>query len=308
MKINDEKSKNLSFLDYFCSLLEKQFLQTGFILESEINSNFSVKHIKGSAENKNLYNPMTEKVLKEFSGGNGKELDGKIYAIRSSSAMIFNLLGNEKVFIKEECEFPAGEYHNKYEFPLKTLTRTSKPAYIDAFLENQDNLIFIEAKCLEWLDFNLPNELVEAYKDKERYIYTELANTFALTAKEILTTQYDAPQMFRHLVGIYNYLKENNIQNKKVHLVNVIWDIPINKIEERFQNEYQRKYNLELAEFNYFRNQIDLLLYEINKDTNCEVKVDLLSVREFYKMIDYKDSKQAAFCKRYLGSNYEKEI
>ena len=79
----------MSYLDYFCELLKRKFLATGKITDSEIYR-FQTKEIT-----KNLYHEMSTKTKNEYKNSNGDELKkGRINKMRSSAAMIYNLLGN----------------------------------------------------------------------------------------------------------------------------------------------------------------------------------------------------------------------
>ena len=58
------------YLDYFCDLLKKRFLQTGFISESDFieNDEFCLKNLE-----KNFFEPMSEETKKNYLDGDVDE-------------------------------------------------------------------------------------------------------------------------------------------------------------------------------------------------------------------------------------------
>ncbi len=100
----------------------------------------------------NLYEPMGERHEKEYGGGSGGELNSsgkrpaKMASIRSSSAMTFNLLGNDAIVMKENrIGHTPGKYAIEYEKQLNTICngKGQRPANLDALLvsENEDEPI-----------------------------------------------------------------------------------------------------------------------------------------------------------------------
>lgn len=49
----------------------------------------------------NLIEPMSEVTLKRYSQADGNELEQKMKALRSSSAMTYNIIGNDHVIVKD---------------------------------------------------------------------------------------------------------------------------------------------------------------------------------------------------------------
>ena len=83
----------------------------------------------------NLVRPMDEIHVGEYSRGSGSELDDKMKALRSSSAMTFNILGNLHCKIEDiDGAVAAGDYDIAYEHQIPTLKR-GMPANLDALLE-----------------------------------------------------------------------------------------------------------------------------------------------------------------------------
>ena len=95
----------MSYLDYFCEILKRKFLATGEISDTEIKG-FQTKEL-----DKNLYHPMSGKTKSEYKNSDGDELrKGRIDMIRSSAAMIYNLLGNDVVVFSKNKYLPEGLY------------------------------------------------------------------------------------------------------------------------------------------------------------------------------------------------------
>ena len=91
----------------------------------------------------NLYEKMSDRTRGFFEAGSVEELKDKMFALRSSSAMTFNLLGNDSITVKPNNFLGAGEYKIEYEKRLDTLQKNKTPANLDAFLEKTDELYFL---------------------------------------------------------------------------------------------------------------------------------------------------------------------
>ena len=223
---------------------EKRILkELGYELnESCANPKYPDKYYKDYVYN--LYENMIDLHKIEYGGGSGGELHetdskpAKMAAIRSSSAMTFNILGNTDIVLKEEnaLNHSAGKYYITYEKQHETIDNGKKqqPANLDAMLVSEDGeeLIFCEMKMLEWFSKN-SGELKLAYKTEKNYIHPELAPQF-LKAIDVLESisednndfeYYDVWQMFKHTLAIHNYMQEKGWDNvKKVSLVNVVFE------------------------------------------------------------------------------------
>ena len=295
----------MSLLNDCCELLKKKFLEnTDFVKEEEIQ-NYGLTN-----REKNLYQKMSDKTFAEYSSGGGGELkDGKMNMIRSSSAMIYNLLGNGDVVFSKDYYFgedsdsyiPKGLYKKEFEKRYKTVKVKGKQveANLDAWLYNDDCEIFIEAKCLEWIQNSSEKELAKSYvKDTTKYFYPELAELFRETGENISFSQYDSCQMFRHTLAIYNYLKDKNVKNKKIYLVNVVWEP---EITEFSQDDYKERLELEHQEFDEFHDdKMAEIIQKISEDTKNKFDIIYMSVKNFYSIVLYTDEKQKKFVQRYL--------
>ena len=115
----------MSYLDYYCELLKNKFLATGKITEKDIRG-YQTKQL-----NKNLFAEMSEKTKNEYFAGDGNELrKGRIDMIRSSAAMIYNLLGNNDVCISENAFLPSGIYEKEFEKHYQTINVINKKTNI----------------------------------------------------------------------------------------------------------------------------------------------------------------------------------
>ena len=128
----------MSYLDYFCEVLKRKFLETGEISDTDIKG-FQTKEI-----DKNLYHPMSGKSKTEYKNSDGDELrKGRIDMIRSSAAMIYNLLGDNEVELKKNKFLPEGNYKKEFEKKYKSINvinkKTTEPyaANLDAWLHNE---------------------------------------------------------------------------------------------------------------------------------------------------------------------------
>ena len=174
-----------------------------------------------------------------MEGDGGEMASGKIHALRSSAAMTFNLLGNSTCVVKAgDAVLDAGRYAISYEYKPASPLRRGRKANLDALLVNDggDTVIACEMKMLEWLT-STPKPLVESYVRKESYRYSDVADVFVGAGKAFRTAKatdvYDAPQMFRHLVALYNACREGEWpEAKKLVLLNCVWEPNLDEFSE----------------------------------------------------------------------------
>ena len=286
----------MSYLDYFLELLSTKLISTGFVKEKEI------KKYGLSSERKNFFTDMSEKVEDEYKNGEGKEFEkGDFKRIRSSAAMIFNLLGNDNIVVLPNCYFPDGQYEKQYEFKYSTVKSSSRKANLDAWLCKEDCEIFIESKCLEWIQNRSNAPLSPSYFSKNEYFDSKTADTFINVGKEILLSQYDSCQMFRHTLAIYNYLWQHpEKNNKKVYLVNVVWEPDESELPEKIGDIYKLQLELEHREFKLFYEKMNPIINLIKPTLAKDFDILYLPIKEFYSILKYSDEKQKRFVQRYL--------
>lgn len=191
----------------------------------------------------NLFEPMDARHAAAYGRGSGKELDSKMKALRSSSAMTFNLLGNGPVETGGGDIVPAGTYAVEYEHQLPTLKRNPHPANIDAKLESADGKcnVYCEMKMTEWI-FGKAGGLREQYFMPEKYLIPEAdADAFCHFLLKLvrddyengrylpLFDRYDALQMMKHAIAIYSeyhrILDAGGKVPKTTVLMNCVWEM-----------------------------------------------------------------------------------
>lgn len=246
----------------------------------------------------NLLVKMSEKVRKAFGKGSGNELQGKMAAVYSSSAMTFNIFGNGPIQVGENnCGWAAGKYDLQYEWQLPVLKRGGK-ANLDAQLSSRKKIIFFEMKMLEWL-FYKPSRLARAYlHDEARYYNGEIFPVAKKLIKGIMSkstadvksysckySRFDAFQIVKHIIGIYNSVVKNEDESTKLMEITLVvgyWKVPIAVVEKMpadLQDRYKKaedKMNEEIADFQKRLGDIQALFE--TKGVDFSVKV--MTVKE----------------------------
>lgn len=300
----------------------------------------------------NLFCPLGEQALKAYDNGSGAETrptekmvkgqkiisPAKMASIASSSAMTFNLLGNEPSTILTDDILPRGTYDVQYEKQMYTVKKGSNPANLDAFLSNEKDktAIFCEMKMLEWL--GNPSYLKEAYLNSRYYFTPDNSNighpidaykTFNDVIEQLIDRnkltkagygsifkRYDVWQMIKHLLSIYNYTsyatqdavnKFSSIssmagQYNRIILANVVNEFPAELIEDTFvREEYLIAMQEERKEAWHF---IDVVMNsEIPHlfDNNCNsgIEVKYVTAKTFADSLEMADTKRK-YLKRYF--------
>lgn len=305
----------------------------------------------------NLYCPLGNAALAAYDKGNGAEtkatekfINGKLVispakmaSIVSSSAMTFNLLGNDPVTINSDTPIPRGTYDVQYEKQMYTIRKGSNPSNLDAFLSDVDNktAIFCEMKFLEWL--GVPNMLKDAYVDRNCFFksdnsavpcpidaYSAFYDVIMKLTKDKVPDKkkpncvihksifkhYDAWQMLKHLLAIYNYTSyttKTDIDSfranqsmagkyNRIILLNVVNEFPAKCIEDPIARKtYENMLTLEHEESEIF---IKIIMNsEIPRlfDNNCnaEIEVKYISAKQFADAIEMPIDKRN-YLKRYF--------
>ena len=300
----------------------------------------------------NLFCPLGEQALEAYDNGSGAETrptekmvkgqkiisPAKMASISSSSAMTFNLLGNEPATILTDDFLPCGTYDVQYEKQMYTVNKGSNPANLDAFLSNESDktAIFCEMKMLEWL--GNPSYLKEAYLNRRYYFtpdYSDIGHpidayqTFndviaQLIDRNKLTKagfrsifkRYDVWQMLKHLLSIYNYtsfVTQNAVNTfsaipsmagkyNRIILANIVNEFPAELIEDTSVRE---KYLIAMQEEREeARHFIDVVMNsEIPHlfDNNCNsgIEVKYITAKTFAYSLDMTDIKRK-YLKRYF--------
>ena len=280
--------------------------------------------------------------FKEYGGADGGELKdsektpAKMKSIRSSSAMTYNILGNESVEMKGTERFSEGTYKVEYEKKLYTIKRSPHPANLDAYLYKKDSqeAIFCEMKMMEWI-FNKPGSLRKAYYDAEKYYSSAAADTKTtdafLKAIEMLKAEmpnnkgifyrYDAWQMFKHTLGIYNMTSDitrkeisRSIANSrakngraiaevpelhKVTLLNVVFEPSESLFTGELKEIYQRVKKLEHENFEQFKEAMvkSGVVKAFERDCHIDFDIQYMSAAQFMDCFELGERKD--FLERY---------
>ena len=244
----------------------------------------------------NFYEKMSDRTKSFFESGSGEELKDKMYALRSSSAMTFNLFGNESITIKPNNILGAGEYSIEYEKQLDTLQRSNFPANLDALLEKDDELCFCEMKLFEPLyhKTSFQKELSSSYENMDRYFYLDSAYSFKETIEKLKASgikRYDACQMFKHTLGIYNYARKNELKGKKITLLNCIWTLNESLGDKKLDQQYKQIEQEERNEFNKF---IECMFNTINafEKIGIEFSIKMISEKDLETILDLSEEKR----------------
>lgn len=274
----------------------------------QIGENISARQFYLKELDDNLAEPMTEAVRVAFDKGSGNELDDKMKAIRSSSAMTYNL------FLNGVATFKGNSYNVAYEKQFFTLKETlrGKPANLDVLLTREDEkeIIACEMKMCEWI-FNKPSKLKSAYLQRSSYqyeesadIFIEISNRMSKTAKnteyasEYLskTLQYDIFQMFKHALALYNACRNGELNVDKLTLLNCVWEIPFD-LSPISTAKYQKKLSREHDEFSFFRETI-LPINKLFDELGVEFDVVYYSLRDLMLELDL-TQEHCSYLKRY---------
>lgn len=293
---------------------EKRILkELGYELnESCANPKYPDKYYKEYVYN--LYENMIDQHKIEYGGGSGGELHesdskpAKMAAIRSSSAMTFNLLGNTDIVLRDgnALNHSAGKYYITYEKQHETIDngKRQQPANLDAMLVSEDGeeLIFCEMKMLEWFSKN-SSELKPAYKNEKNYIHSELAPQFLKTIEVLESSSankdfehYDVWQMFKHTLAIHNYMCEKGWDKvRKVSLLNVVFEPDESIFDEQELLAYQMQKEKEhkgFERFKYALEEAGLI------KTAGKFEVKYLSAKQFMDCFQMTNKKRK-YLKRY---------
>ncbi len=274
--------------------------------------------------NDNLYRLMDETALSAYANGSGSEVDsGKMNALRSSSALTYNLFWNQMAELTKPDESGLGEgvYKVEFEKQFHTLKKSvgGNPANLDAFLVcgKTNEAIAVEMKMMEWI-FNKPGELKAKYLDEKNYIDEEAGKVFVSAARELIrtedyedpetkkasypctTSRYDAFQMFKHAVACYTAIvSEEPRKIEKLTLVNCAWTLSKPELlSEKSKERYLREERIELEEFEIFKNAMEPVKTLFEKQ-GVEFDIRFFKFGDFLKLFD-KTECELEYLKRYV--------
>ena len=272
----------------------------------------------------NLYHPMDETALAAYAKGSGSEMDsGKMQALRSSSALTYNLFWDQMAELTNpgnSC-LGAGTYKVEFEKQFHTLKRSvvGNPANLDAFLVcgKTNEAVACEMKMMEWI-FNRPGELKAKYLDEKNYIDEEAGEAFVSAAKELIrtedyedletekasypsiTTRYDAFQMLKHAVACYTAIvAEEPRKIEKLTLVNCAWTLSDPALlSEKSRERYLREERIELEEFEIFKAAMEPLK-ALFKTKGVDFDIKFFKFSEFLALFE-KTEEEIEYLGRYM--------
>lgn len=273
--------------------------------------------------NDNLFRPMDETAFDAYGKGSGSEVDsGKMKALRSSSALTYNLFWNQMAELTNpgNSGLEAGTYKVEFEKQFRTLKKSvgGNPANLDAFLVcgKTNEAIACEMKMMEWI-FNKPGELKAKYLDEKNYIDEETGKVFVYAAKELIrtedyedteakkalyspiTSRYDAFQMFKHAVTCYTAIVlEEPRKIEKLTLVNCAWTLSNPALlSEKSRERYLREERIELEEFEIFKTAMEPVK-ALFKAKGVDFDIKFFRFGEFLSLFE-KTEEEIEYLKRY---------
>ena len=277
-------------------LLKDKLIEAAKVKGTELtDSDFGSQRWKTSKKNV-YYLDKYQKNLYENHASKTK-LGTGVEAVRSSAAMIFNLLG-EEYFVLDKKYYSDIVYEQGFR-----AIKNSPEARLDTVFSSSDKteMYAVEAKLLEWKDS--PKNLAKAYLDKRRYYATnkncqsfiDFFQSLILQEQDSygrykhLTKRYDAIQMTIHTLALYNHFsKATNSTIKKLTLLNVVWryDCDEYAIEEQEAQEYIKKANSRFA--------------PLFKQIGIDFSIQYSTFQDFMQRIDFSNApKRFEYLKRY---------
>ena len=246
--------------------------------------------------------------------GSGREWDKDIFALRSSCALAFNLFGNGPVRFCSGSLPISGTFSVQYEKQLPTLrpieNKSRTPANLDVYLESLsggNTIVFFEIKKLEWLTNN-SRPLSARYLKQKSYKATVNQNAISAFVKlfsdisirenrNCRFKRYDAFQMSKHLLGIYNHLEarksNSSVSLPNVLLVNCIWEFgskfKCSIVPERLLSRYNRAVAQETNEFAEFCECIQPVLSVFRDALGTTMDVKKVSVQTLIEQMERTD-------------------
>lgn len=246
----------------------------------------------------NLVRPMDSCHVEQYGRGSGRELDDKMRALRSSSAMTFNLVGNRSCLIVENSlGLPCCRYSVEYEHRTPTLKcGGGMPANIDVLLESDCEygaMVACEMKMMEWLT-SVPSRLKNKYLEPGNY-RDEVGGVLAGLAGELTAesfVRYDRAQMFKHTAALINEMldRRSDGRMRTLVLLNVVWE-PAEPTSHRAMTARYRKAEVqEHEEFARFK-EIMGPTRELFADLcNVDFRIEYCNARDFARMIQRDDA------------------
>ena len=272
----------------------------------------------------NLEHPMKDAAKNAYGSGSGNELRVKMRALHSSSALTFNLFGNDAVKLyPNEHNLTPGEYQVEYE---KKLPALYGKANLDACLSSENELLLFEMKMKEWL-FDRKSSVSIRYQSEEKRFpdrafydawHTAAKDVAVDNAKKTVTEsgkkadsplyipkmQYvDVYQLMKHILGIYKgmFCTDELPEKKKVTLILGVWTIEDEDFfgtdakAEKIYDAYQSCEKEMRKEFAAFHDALaPIMQWFATQDVQFDVR--LLTVREIISVMHTESRLQRYLC------------
>ena len=273
--------------------------------------------------NDNLYKPMDSLALSAY--GKNEIASGKMNALRSSSALTYNLFWDSIAEINTSSDRTGkGCYGVEFEKQYLTLRPSASniPAHLDALLYCKDTCeaVALEMKMTEWI-FNKPGTLRKKYLDASNYLNGKAGELFVSLAKELILhndyddpdlikdeypcimSRYDAFQMFKHTVACYNAcLLEEQKKIEKLTLVNCAWTLSKPELlSEKHRARYLLEEECEKREFKEFARIMEPVK-KLFSDIGVDFDISFFTLNEFLSLLN-KDKNEISYLRRYTFDN-----
>ena len=272
----------------------------------------------------NLEHSMGDAAQHAYGSGSGNELRVKMRALHSSSALTFNLFGNDAVKLyPNEHNLTPGEYQVEYE---KKLPALYGKANLDACLSSENELLLFEMKMKEWLFDRKSSVSIRYQREEKRFPDRAFYDAWHTAAKDVAVDnakktvtesgkkadsplyipkmQYvDVYQLMKHILGIYKGMFCSCVlpEKKKVTLVLGVWTIEdadffgTDAKAVKIYDAYQTCEKEMRQEFAAFHTAIAPIIQEFAAQ-HIQFDVRLLTVREIISALHAENRLQRYLC------------
>ena len=272
----------------------------------------------------NLEHPMKDAAKNAYGSGSGNELRVKMRALHSSSALTFNLFGNDAVNLHpNKHNLTPGVYQVEYE---KKLPALYGKANLDACLSSESELLLFEMKMKEWLFDRKSTVSVRYQREEGRFRDKEFYDAWHTAGKDVAVDnakktvteggkkaepplyipkmQYvDVYQLMKHILGIYKgmFCTDELPEKKKVTLILGVWTIEDEDFfgtdakAEKIYDAYQSCEKEMRKEFAAFHDALaPIMQWFATQDVQFDVR--LLTVREIISVMHTESRLQRYLC------------
>ena len=180
---------------------------------------------------------------------------------------------------------------------------------MDVFLKGDNKLIFFEMKMCEWLFNTSSREISLSYLNPNNYSNSDkhLAECAITCIKNLAHSElynYDALQMFKHTLGIYNYLCKNKDNSPKtIELINCVWKFKdVTGLSPKSESRYKKAIEEEKAGFENFLDCMKPFIDLFDDTLYMNFKIRMFFFKELYNnlKIENESSKHKEILKRYI--------